>query len=870
MVPDDPPIDGTRFGGVASTRPGERPLVDRVGPYRIIRVLGEGGMGVVYLAEQDEPVKREVALKILRAGANTRDIVARFETERKALALMEHPNITRVFDAGETESGLPYFVMERVQGVPITDHAARHRLSTRQRVQLFIQVCRAVQHAHQKGIIHRDIKPSNVLVSDADGEVLVKVIDFGIAKATAPSEDGARITATGMVIGTPAYMSPEQFTSESGDIDTRTDIYSMGVLLYELVAGVLPFDAGHNSGWAAIFAQRVTVDVPPPSSQYAALGAETRTTVAEERGTDPDDLRRSLRGDLDCVILKALDRDRDRRYDTANSLARDLENYLENKPVSARPASGLYRARKFARRHRAAVTFASAFLVLLVAVAIGATLQAQRLARARAIAVARQGQAEDLIGYMLGDLRTSLTSIGKLDLLDSADRKALAYFAAVPESELSAEEMYRRAEALQNIGEVRRAQGKTADATILTNQSLALAEALVAREPANGRWQLGLLNRQYAAGLLQWQQGNLDSALRYLEPYLAQSERTLKLYPESLSYHAGRAYALNNVGFVKEGTGDLTEAYRSYASSLSIMQNLVRRDPGKAEWQVALGAAYNATAVAQRKLGDLEGALANHRAELAVRQALSDRDTTNLDWRRFPGTAHSYLGDLRLWMGDVDGALADVQAARRIYASLVANDSTNMELRLSLAASERRLGQLRLERGEAAEALATLGASRGQLQRVLAAAPSNARARRELASADVTYARTLVMLGRTPQALVMLGQTTAVADSALAARPRDWEWRKTTADAHLALAQARRGSGDAAGARVSASRALDAVESLAKTSQATDMLALQASALVALGRADDARPAAATLARRGYRLPSFMTLLRGKGLSKAP
>ena len=274
-------------GEVAS----DTPTLTRVGAYRVLRVLGEGGMGVVYLAEQDESVRRQVAIKVLRAGGNTSEVVARFRSEQQTLAMMDHPNITHVYDAGTTDSGLAYIVMEYVVGDTITAYASAHRLTVRERIRLFVQVCRAVQHAHQKGVIHRDIKPSNVVVTEADGEPLCKVIDFGIAKALAPTPGSARLTATGIALGTPAYMSPEQFLSDGADVDTRADIYALGAMLYELLAGVLPFDPAKYSGWAALLAKRVSSDPPRPSAQYATLPSDRRALVASERRLDAGMLR---------------------------------------------------------------------------------------------------------------------------------------------------------------------------------------------------------------------------------------------------------------------------------------------------------------------------------------------------------------------------------------------------------------------------------------------------------------------------------------------------------------------------------------------------------------------------------------------------
>ena len=325
-----------------------------IGPYKLLEQIGEGGFGLVFMAEQQQPVRRKVALKILKPGMDTRQVIARFEAERQALALMDHPNIARVLDAGETGSGRPHFVMELVKGVPITDYCDQSRLTTRERLALFTHVCHAVQHAHHKGIIHRDLKPSNVMVTLHDGVPVVKVIDFGIAKALGQQlTDKTLFTGFAQMVGTPMYMSPEQAQLSGLDIDTRSDIYSLGVLLYELLAGVTPFDRERLRTVGYDEMRRIIreEDPPSPSTRLSTLG-QAAVTVSAERQSDPKRLCRLLRGELDWIVMKALEKDRNRRYETANELARDVDRYLKDEPVQACPPSAWYRFRKFTRRHK--------------------------------------------------------------------------------------------------------------------------------------------------------------------------------------------------------------------------------------------------------------------------------------------------------------------------------------------------------------------------------------------------------------------------------------------------------------------------------------------------------------------------------------
>jgi tetratricopeptide (TPR) repeat protein len=410
-----------------------------IGRYKLLEPIGEGGYGVVFMAEQTTPVQRKVALKIIKAGMDTKQVIARFEAERQALALMDHPNIAKVFDAGITETGRPYFVMELVKGMPITKYCDEHHLPPRARLELFIQVCQAVQHAHQKGIIHRDIKPSNVLVALYDGKPVPKVIDFGVAKATGQQlTDATMFTGFGDVIGTLEYMSPEQAEVNQLDVDTRSDIYSLGIVLYELLTGSTPLERKRVMNAGLLEMLRVVREEEPPKPSMRLSTTEQLASISANRGLEPKKLSGLVKGELDWIAMKALEKDRSRRYETANGLAADVQRYLNDQAVHACPPSARYRARKFARRNKVVLSASGlvlSFLVLLAS-AVGWTMR-QRTARQARVAgqlelildeVARLEQAEKWSDALIAMRRaeTALAAGEAPPAIEARARQALA------------------------------------------------------------------------------------------------------------------------------------------------------------------------------------------------------------------------------------------------------------------------------------------------------------------------------------------------------------------------------------------------------------------------------------------------------------
>jgi eukaryotic-like serine/threonine-protein kinase len=508
-----------------------------IGPYQLLEVIGQGGMGEVWLAEQMYPVRRRVAIKLIKAGMDTREVAARFESERQALALMDHPAIAKVFEAGSTPTGRPYFVMEYVAGMPITAYCDRHRLTLRQRMELFILVCEGVQHAHQKAIIHRDLKPSNILVSEVDGKPMPRIIDFGVAKATSQKlSGGTMFTQLGTVIGTLGYMSPEQADSAGEDIDTRSDVYSLGAILYELLVSALPLDL-HQLAYDEVLRRLRDQDAPRPSTRLRTLGASS-AIAAKNRGADPPALARQLRGDPDAITLKALEKDRKRRYASASELAEDIARYLRNEPVAAQPPNAAYRARKYVRRHRLGVAMAGASLLLLVGFAVAQAVELGRISRERDRADRMRDRADRISQFMTEMFQVSNPSeargntVTAREILDKASQQIGAGLNNDPE--LRARLIGTMAQTYAGLGLYGRAQA-------LSQEALAIEQPLLGAQN-----RLTLETESELAQDIR-AQGQLTEAEQRLRSTLAVQQKALGPDdPDTIATMDRLAYTLSN------------------------------------------------------------------------------------------------------------------------------------------------------------------------------------------------------------------------------------------------------------------------------------------------------------------------------------
>jgi len=534
----------------------------QIGPYRLLRLLGEGGMGEVWLAEQKTPIHRTVALKLIKAGMDTKAVVARFESERQALAMMDHPSIARVFEAGSTAEGRPYFVMEYVPGLPITEYCDKHRLTIKERLELFLQVCDGVQHAHQKAIIHRDLKPSNVLVVEQDSKAVPKIIDFGLAKATAQRlTDKTMFTELGVIMGTPEYMSPEQADQSEQNIDTRTDVYSLGVTLYQLLVGALPFDAKamRAAGFEEVLRKIREEEPPKPSTKIRSMG-DASAASAEKRNEEPRSFAQHLRGELDWITMKALEKDRTRRYGAASELAADISRYLRNEPVEAGPATAAYRMQKYALRHRLALGAAAGLVLLLAGFAVVQALELHRIKAERNRADRERDRATHVTDFMTGMFKVSNpseargNSVTAREILDKASTNIETSLTKDPE--LQAQMMHVMGDVYDNLGLYPRAHS-------LQQKSLEIRQRVLG---PNHHDTLESMNS--LAGVL-WSEGHYAEAEKFYRETLDIRRHVLgPEHPDILASMTGLATALWS-------EGHYAEAEKLYRETLDIRRRVL-------------------------------------------------------------------------------------------------------------------------------------------------------------------------------------------------------------------------------------------------------------------------------------------------------
>jgi serine/threonine protein kinase/tetratricopeptide (TPR) repeat protein len=629
--------------------PGDPPGAVIAGRYKLLEEIGEGGMGTVWLAEQTSPVKRKVALKLIKAGMDSKSVLARFDAERQALAVMDHPHIAKVFDGGVSEQGRPFFVMEYVKGVPLTEYCDKARLTLQERLKLFVPVCQAVQHAHQKGILHRDLKPSNILVCLFDGKPVPKVIDFGLAKAMhQPLTELTLHTAHGVMVGTPLYMSPEQAEFNNLDIDTRADVYSLGVILYELLTGTTPLEKQQLKAAALNEVLRLIKEVEPPKPSTRLSGSTRLPSIAAQRGLEPAQLCRSIQGDLDWIVMKALEKERSRRYETANGLARDVERFLNDEVVEASPPNTIYRVRKFIHKHRAAITMVTAIaLLLLVATAIS-TWQAIRATRAEASVSAEQRRTAEQSRIAIENYHVAREqSINIIRLIESSEPE----FAMVPALHDRRAELLKTAseacrqfltqdpdnlELVQQAAQIyrfaanfNRLTNQTEQAEVYYKNAIDLDKRLVKEFPTKVAFQLNLSDvfRDYANLLVIV--GRLRQAAENLSEAEAIAEDLLRSNNDDPVFRRSLALALLNKSRVEYRQGKhlaSENTAKTLERSTSMFRDLVNGSPERRHpyEPLLLATALNLTGIVKREIGKLDEAEKIHAEAAALLKDLQD------------------------------------------------------------------------------------------------------------------------------------------------------------------------------------------------------------------------------------------------------
>ncbi len=820
-------------------------------------------MGSVILAEQLAPIKRSVAVKVLRPGRRSPRAIHRFELERRALARMNHPAVAQIYDAGETGAGEPYVVMEWVDGAPVTDFADARRLDVEQRLALFAEVCRGLHHAHLRGILHRDVKPSNVLVTDTERGPRAKVIDFGIAKALDESESFAGsegLTIEG-VVGTPVYISPECFSELADDLDVRADVYALGVLLFDLLVGATPL--GGTAESLLTYATRLAEKEPAaPSQRFRERPEEERVALARDRRTNPAGLDRLLRGDLDRIALHAVEKDRTRRYASAAELADDVERFLRHEPIRAVPPDGLYLFRKFVRRHRASVTAGLLFIVSLLAGIVAVTLESRQTEKARRASEIARGQAEDLVGFMLEDLHGSLEPLGETALLGRVAARVEDYYRQLaPEHRDDRPE--RQVRALRHVGEVFLRRGELPAATQALEEAREYGTTRLGLRPERNDLRAELARTLAALGQVRKSQGDWPGAEELLRRAMELQQDAIERSGGEIELRSGLADMLDALGGIQGRRRLLDASFASFSSALDIRRQLVATAADRLDWRYGLAVSLDRVGDVNKRRRLLAEAMAAYREGLDLLSGLVEQEPDNMDWRHALAVAWDNVGDVHLASGRAEAALAAYEEDLAISLELAEKDPGNVSRAVALSYAWAGLAEGQEALGRHQAALRSLEEAIALCRRHLADVAASADWAGRISRLLTKSGRLRRVLGRIEKAQDDLQEAIELRQDLLEVDPENVIWRHGLARAEIELGRVLTATGRHGEAREAIERGLAAIDSLLGEGPSLSQIATAATGLVLLGRTEEVMPWLARLEQaRWFDDPGHADLLR--------